>query len=411
MTYPRRRITMLAVGAIAVVSAACGSASGVASPSSSGRVPAFGSSPVNLDILDVAGNLTLTKGAIQQYQSTHSNRVGQITYTTATAPSLQGTLEPQEQSGQVSVDLVLTGTDGLSTGITNHLWQSMEPNYSAKFGTNAQLQQEYQTGAWNMQKLAQNQCLDVVYYPSGPLLEYNPNASSLAGGVPSTPQALLAWAQAHPGRFEYAEPDNSGPGRTFLMGLPYLLGDSNPQNPQSGWSNTWSYLAQLGKYVKLYETGTTATMKDLANGTVDMIMTTTGWDIQPRAIGEVPAGDQVAKFDNMKWVTDAQYMCVPKGLPSTTMAAVLDLMKYMLTPAAQAYTYDDGYFYPGPAIKNVPISMAPASSQQVIAQYGRSEYDVWIPEYPTEVPLSAANLTYAFNKWNQDIAGQHSYTG
>jgi putative spermidine/putrescine transport system substrate-binding protein len=93
------------------------------------------------------------------------------------------------------------------------------------------------------------------------------------------------------------------------------------------------------------------------------------------------------------------------------MAVVLDLMKYLLTPAAQAYTYDDGYFYPGPAIKNVPISMAPASSQQVIAKYGRSEYDVWIPEYPTEVPLSAADLTYAFNRWNQDIAGQHNYTG
>ena len=39
----------------------------------------------------------------------------------------------------------------------------------------------------------------------------------------------------------------------------------------------------------------------------------------------------------------------------------------MLSKPAQAMTYDDGYFYPGPAVKDVPLSMAPAASQDAIA--------------------------------------------
>lgn len=414
MRHSRRQVFLLAVCSTAAVTAACGSSGGAATSSSGGgasQIPAFGSQPVSLNILDVAGDLLLTKGIIQNYMSTHPNRVSNITYNTATPPTLLGTLGPQEQSGQVSIDLVLTGTDGLATGSTNHLWQQIEPNYSAKFGTDAELQQKYATGAKDMQTLAHDQCLEVVYYPSGPLLEYNPNAASLSGGVPSTPQALLTWAQAHPGRFEYADPANSGPGRTFMQGLPYLLGDSNPRDPKNGWTKTWAYLAQLGNDVKTYNAGTVATMKDLANGTVDMIASTTGWDIYERATGVVPAGDAIAKFDNMHWVTDAQYMCVPTGLPSATLAVVLDLMQYLLQPAQQAYTYDTGYFYPGPAIANVPLSMAPAKSQQVIAQYGRPQYNQWIPGYPTEVQVSAPNFVYAVQRWHSDIAGQHSYQG
>ena len=52
-------------------------------------------------------------------------------------------------------------------------------------------------------------------------------------------------------------------------------------------------------------------------------------------------------------------------------ALVLDLMAFLLTPEAQAYTYDKGYFYPGPAVKDVPLSMAPKESQDAIKEYGR----------------------------------------
>ena len=54
---------------------------------------------------------------------------------------------------------------------------------------------------------------------------------------PTTPQELLAWCKANPNKLIYARPANSGPGRTFVMGLPYLLGDKDPKDPAS-WDKT-----------------------------------------------------------------------------------------------------------------------------------------------------------------------------
>ena len=33
------------------------------------------------------------------------------------------------------------------------------------------------------------------------------------------------------------------------------------------------------------------------------------------------------------------------------MAVLLDLMSFLLQPPQQALTYDEGYFYPGPAVQ------------------------------------------------------------
>ena len=37
------------------------------------------------------------------------------------------------------------------------------------------------------------------------------------------------------------------------------------------------------------------------------------------------------------------------------IAVLVDLLNYLLTKEAQATTYDQGYFYPGPAVKDVPL--------------------------------------------------------
>ena len=242
----------------------------------------------------------------------------------------------------------------------------------------------------------------VTYYPSGPLLEYAPDRVS---DPPTTPQALLAWAKENPGKFMYARPSNSGPARTFLMGLPYLLGDKDPRDPINGWDKTWAYLKELGKYVEYYPSGTKDTMSGLADGSRDMIPTTTGWDINPRALGTVPKGVKVAAFDDLHWVTDAHYMVVPKGIAEDKLAVVLDLMKFLLEPEQQALSYDDGYFYPGPAIKDVGIDMAPAKSQKVIEEFGRPEYEQLIESKPKETPLLGKALVDAFDKWDREVGG------
>jgi len=298
----------------------------------------------------------------------------------------------------VQIGLVLTGTDALAAGIEQDLWLKLE-DYADRIGD-----PNYLEPAAEMQKLAQGYGQTIVYYPSGPILEYNPKK---VANPPTTPQALLEWAKANPNKFQYARPANSGPGRTFVMGLPYLLGDSNPEDPES-WTKTWDYLKELGKYIDYYPTGTTETMKNLGTGTVDIIASTTGWDINPRALGTVPADVKVVPFENMTWVTDAQYAVIPKGVSADVVSANIALIKWILTPEQQAKAYDSGYFYPGPAVKDVTIDMAPQESQEVIAKFGRPEYDQWIEQFPKKTSLPAAQQVAMFDKWDREVgAGKY----
>ena len=358
--------------------------------------------PVSLNIVDVAGNLQLTQKAFEAFKAKNPNLVSNITYTNAPAPQLPGKIKAMQAAGRADIDLVLTGTDALAAGIEQNLWMKLLPDQQAALPG---VLDKYAPGPRKMQDLAQGYGLEVSYMPAGPLIEYNP---AKVAKPPQTPQELLAWCKANPGKLIYARPANSGPGRTFLMGLPYLLGDKNPQDPINGWDKTWAFLKELNSCVPYYPGGTSAVMKELGEGTRDMTVTVTGWDINPRALGIVPADFKVQAFNNMTWVNDAHYMVVPKGVSKEKLAVLLKLMNFMLEPQQQAMTYDDGYFYPGPAVKDVTLQMAPKESQDVIAKYGRPEYAKWLTAYPHVQPLSAQAMVAAFQKWDREVGSQKS---
>ena len=356
-------------------------------------------SPVALNVIDVAGNLALTQKAIENYRKAKPNLVSRITFTKATAPELAGKIKAQQDAGRVDIDLVLTGTDALSAGIEQKLWVDLIPGHANAL---PKLDDIYQPAAAKMQGLAKGQGVVVTYYPSGPLLEYMPDKVKT---VPTTAEELLAWTKANPSRFLYARPANSGPGRTFIMGLPYILGDSNPQDPAKGWDKTWAYLKELGQNIEYYPSGTGAVMKELGEGSRDMTVSTTGWDINPRVLGVVPKEAKVAALKGFHWVADAHYMCVPKGLPNDKLAVLLDLMTFLLSKEQQAYTYDEGYFYPGPAVKGVTLDMAPPESQAAIKEFGRPEYEKLIADNPIELPLQPDQMVVAFRLWDEQVGG------
>ena len=393
----------LAAGGISalLVLTACGApTAGPAAPAPAGDVPDRPSEPVTLNILDVAGNLQLTQPMIDDFVAKNPDVVSRVTTEKATAPEMAGKVKAQQDAGRLGIDLVLTGTDGLSAGSEQGLFTPLLPDFADRLtGMDAYLEP-----AAAMQELAGNQGVVVTYYPSGPLIEYAPDRVPTP---PRTAEELLAYAQANPGKVGYARPANSGPGRTFLMGLPYILGDSDPKDPANGWAKTWAYLAELDKTIESYPSGTTDTMKNLANGTYDIIVSTTGWDINARALGTVPAEYQVGTLEGFTWVTDAHYAAVPKGVSADKQAALLALIDFMLTPEQQAKAYDTGYFYPGPAIEDVTLQMAPQQSQDVIAQFGRPEYEALIADHPTATPLQTEDMVAAFDRWDREIgAGQ-----
>jgi putative spermidine/putrescine transport system substrate-binding protein len=362
--------------------------------------PPLPSSPVSLNVVDVAGQLQLTQGAMDAFAKANPKLVSKITYSQAPAPELPGKIKAQQAANSVDIDLVLTGTDALSAGIDQSLWIPVATDYASVLPN---LQSIYLPGAWKMQGLAQNQAVCVVFCPAGPILEYMPDAVKTP---PKTAEELLAWTKAHPKRFIYARPANSGPGRTFLQGLPYILKDKDPMDPKNGWDKTWAYLVELGKNIEYYPTGTGAVMKELGEGSRDMIPSHLGWDLNPRILGVVPKEAMISTIEGFHWVTDAQYWAIPKGVSNDKLAVLLKMTDYMLSKPAQAMTYDKGYFYPGPAVKDVPLSMAPQASQEAVGSVRRPFIDKLIADVPSEVPLSADKLVYAFQRWDQQVGAR-----
>lgn len=395
-------MTAAACGAPTTNSSAGGSNSSTAGASSSAATPVQPKSPVTLNVVDVAGDLQESQGMIDAFVKAHPNLVSKVNYTTATAPELPAKLQAEQSAGHLDIDLVLTGNDALAGGIEQNLWVKLFPNYQSYLPN---LDQQYLPGAKKMAAIGDGYAIVDDYGDFGPLLEYLPGK---VPDVPTTAQALLDWAKAHPGKFMYARPANSGPGRAFVQSLPYILGDSNPADPVHGWSKTWAYLAELGKYIPYYPSHTSETMKDLANGTVDLIATTTGWDINPRALGTVPKDAQVGTLDGTNWIIDGSFVAIPKGTSADKLFVDLALLKWMMQPDQQAKAYDDGYMYPGPAVQGVTLNIAPAHSQQVINTYGRSDYSAIIAKYPQVTPLGNQALVTMFDMWDRQIGGGKS---
>lgn len=365
--------------------------------------PKLPSKPMLITVMDVGGALALSQPAFEEYARTYPERASQIVFAKAPVTELAGKLRAQQSANRVDIDLVLTGSDGLAAGLANETWLKILPEYNDSFPG---LEDKYEPAALALHKV-QGAGYGVVvnYYPSGPLIEY---MEDRVAKVPTTAEELLAWAKENPGRFMYARPTNSGPARTFMMGLPYLLGDKDPQDPVNGWEKTWAYMAEIGKYIDYYPAGTGATMKEFGEGSRDIIITTTGWDINPRALGIVPKEARIGTLKGFHWVSDAFFMCIPKGVAEDKMAIVLDLMAFLLTPKAQAYSYDEGYLYPGPAVKDVPLSMAPQHSQDVINEFGRPEYADLIANNPIELPLPPEKMVVAFRKWDELVGAKKS---
>ena len=359
---PRRSV--LAAGAAAAIlsAAACSApkdpsaqpAGGAPASGASGGVPTKPSSPVKLNILDVAGNLKLTQPMINNFKKEKTDFVSDITTETGGAPDLVGTLKPQVDTGNLKIDLVLTGTDGMSSGIVANLWTAVLKDYKTRVPNTA----NYLDKAVDSVKLGTDYGVLLVWTPSGPFIQYDP---AKVANPPKTAQDVLTWAKANPNKMGYARPANSGVGRTWLQGLPYMLGDSDPQDPEKGWEKTWAFLKELGQYISSYPTGTGQAVTNMADGTWSMAPMTFGWDIEPRATGKTPPNLMTAALASTTYVSDSQFALVPRGLSPDKLSAVLALVNYMLDPAQNAAAYDNGYFYPGPAVTARRLNAAPRS--------------------------------------------------
>lgn len=355
--------------------------------------------PVKLSIIDVAGNLRLSKPAIEAFKAANPKMISDIEYIIATAPELVAKIKAQQMAANLDTTMVLTGYDGIAAGKEQGVWLRIMPKYKEVFQKSIDA---YLPGARAAYNLFDGYGIAYVFCPGGPMFTYNPDKVKTP---PRTAADLLAWARANPGKFLYARPANSGPGRAFLQGLPYILGDRDPKDPAT-WTKTWAYLKELDQYIDYYPSGTAITFKELAEGTRWILASHLGWDMNMRILATIPANFQAFFLDNTTWVNDTQFMVVPTGLDEGREKATVALMEWLMQPAQQAVTYDDGYFYPGPAIKGVPLTMAPAASQERIRPAMRPAYDQAVAKFPNASQLDAKPLVQAFDMWDKLVGAK-----
>lgn len=144
-------------------------------------------------------------------------------------------------------------------------------------------------------------------------------------------------------------------------------------------------------------------MQELGEGSRAMVASTMGWDMNPRVLGTVPMDFQAITFSDQPLLADSQYVTIPRGLDDDTAATVLNLITWMMQPDQQAKAYDQAYFYPGPAVKDVTLDMAPAESQEAVNSVRRPEFDELIANSEVELPLDAPSLVRAFEIWDERI--------
>jgi putative spermidine/putrescine transport system substrate-binding protein len=347
--------------------------------------------PITLSIIDTGGDLASTEVIIRNYAKANPDKVKDIKIQRAPAPELPAKIKAQQDAGRLDINLVLTGQDGGSLLALNKQIIQI-PNYKTEFP------REILTDAGKaLYDEGGGYLIPSVGNAGGPVFIYNP---SKVPNPPKTAGDLLAWVKANPGKFMYARPANSGPGRSILQGMSFILNDSKPMDPEKGWEKSWDFLKELGKSVEYYPTGTAITLKEFAQGQRWMIAGIMEWDMKPRAQSVIPPDSKIAILENTTFVVDGHYWAIPTGVPKEQADVILDLMKFMWKPEQQVLTWTA---FIGPVVKSATIASAPKNIQDDVKEFWRPEYDQVGTKWKVSSPLGVTALSYAMDRWDREI--------
>ena len=359
--------------------------------------PAAAGQPITISILDNGGDYASTGVIIENYQKANPDKVKEIKLQRGPAPETPAKIKAQQDAGRVDINLILTGQDAGSVLVANKQLIDLFPKYDKMFPKD-----ELNDAAKVLQDSGGGALMPVVVNAGGPVFIYNPKKVQKP---PKTAAELLAWAKANPKRFLYARPANSGPGRSIMCGLPYILNDKAPMDPEKGWDKAWAFMKELGQSMEYYPTGTLFTLREFAQDQRWMIAGIMEWDMKPRAEGVIPPDAKITVLDNTTFVIDGHYWGIPKGVPQNEVDVILDLMKFMRRPEQQVLTWKA---FIGPSIKAATFDKAPPQIRDLVKEHWRPEYDQIGPtkKYKMAPQLDFKELTYAMDRWDREIGAQ-----
>ena len=359
--------------------------------------PASAQQPITISILDNGGDLASTGVIIENYKKANPNKVKEIKIQRGPAPETPAKIKAQQDAGRADINLILTGQDAGSVLAANKQLIQLFPTYDKMFPKD-----ELKEEAKILQDDGGGYLMTTVVNAGGPVFIYNPKKVQKP---PKTIDELLAWAKANPQKFLYARPANSGPGRSIMCGLPWILGDKAPMDPEKGWDKAWAFMKEFGKYIEYYPTGTLFTLREFAQEQRWMISGIMEWDMKPRAEGVIPPEAKITVLDNTTFIIDGHYWGIPKGVPQNEVEVLLDLMKFMRRIDQQVLTYKA---FIGPTIKAATLDKAPAEIRDYVKEFWRPEYDQIGPgkKYKMASQLDFKKLTYAMDRWDREIGAQ-----
>jgi putative spermidine/putrescine transport system substrate-binding protein len=361
------------------------------------RAPASAQQPITISILDNGGDYASTGVIIENYKKAFPNKVKEIKLQRGPAPETPAKIKAQQDAGRADINLILTGQDAGSVLAANQQLVKLFPTYDKMFPKD-----ELKEEAKILQDEGGGFLIPTVVNAGGPVFVYNPKKVQKP---PKTAAELLAWAKANPKRFLYARPANSGPGRSIMCGLPFILGDKAPMNPEKGWDKAWAYMKELGQHMEYYPTGTLFTLREFAQEQRWMIAGIMEWDMKPRAEGVIPEESQITILDNTTFIIDGHYWGIPKGVPQNEVEVILDMMKFMRQVDQQVLTYKA---FIGPSIKAATLDKAPGDIRDYVKKFWRPEYEQIGPgkKWKMASQLPFKELTYAMDRWDRDVGAQ-----
>lgn len=395
-----RSIGLIAMGALFItVLAGCSAPTQRTASGPTGSSLPTPSAPITLHILDVSGDLSGNKPLIQNFVKANPKLVKSVQYETGSASDVVGKLQAQQAANRVDIDLILTGPLALSQMVQQNQIVKTVPTYDSYL---PDLNNVLTPAAKDFQTLSNGYGTVISGGGwAGPIWSYN---KSKVTDPPKTPQALLAWAKANPGKFVYADPSSgSGPANAFIDTLPYMLGDKDPSDPVNGWSKTWAYLEELNKYVARYPTGTADTFTGEASGAYNLVPSEGSWDKLEHSTGVLNSGFGIYAFTNPIMSSDGHFAAVPKGVPSSTVAVDLALASWLLKPQQEALTSVTSNVFPA---KGVELSMAPSSIQKATNEYYALPLYNQLSKAKTTLPLNGDKVQAMYDKWNQLIGSK-----
>jgi len=349
----------------------------------------------DVNVVDVHKTL-LTPGFKEKNPNVDFNVVGTGTGEAASR-AIYTKIKAQQDAGRPDINLLLTEQAGGSILTANNQLIQLFPTYDKMFPRDELTEQG---------KILQDEMggslLPSAVSAGGPVFIYNPEKVK---SPPKTADELLAWAKANRQRFSYARPANSGPGRSIMCGLPYILNDKAPMDPEKGWDKTWAYLKELGKYVEYYPTGTLFTLREFAQEQRWMIAGLLEWDMKPRAEGVIPPEAKITILDNTTFIIDGHYWGIPKGVPQNEVDVILDLMKFMRRVDQQVLTWKA---FIGPSIKAATLDKAPADIRDYVKNFWRPEYDQIGPgkKWKMAPQLHYKEMAYAMDRWDREVGAE-----